>query len=92
MKKIVLSQDMSDDVAEKNAVRVRDMLDAIFIFHEAIEEYPSVTGHPYLHLFSDGSGRVVSDRDDCVLFSFGNLEQLVKKAKELMEKYKIGWE
>ena len=97
-----LSKELSEKFAKDSDVSIQDLLTAIFVFHEVLnEEYPGcIQDHPFVELFSDGSGRVVSLRErhyknkyeDGILFVFRNLKELVAKSKELIEKHNVVWE
>ena len=61
---IKLDSEFSQEMADKNKVEIKDLLDAIHVFHEVLqEEYSHVIQcHPYINLHSDGSGEVIAYR------------------------------
>jgi len=81
----------SSEYTARNNVSIIAVLNAIHIFHEA----GRWTGHPYIELHPDGSGRVVQAvqmqkyMDDDTIFSFENLRELVEKADQLMKTHNI---
>lgn len=98
-----LTKEESIENAKSNKVPIEKLLTAIHVFHEVIcDEYPgAVQDHPYIELYADGSGAVVSQRTlyynpkkyprGC-LFTFYSLKSLVKEAKRLCKKHEIEWE
>lgn len=90
----VLDKKFSEEIAKKNSVSVKDLLNSIHVLHEVREEW-SICGHPHIILYADGSGWVEPARfikNKPTLFEFSNLKQLVKKVKSLQKKYDITWE
>lgn len=90
--KRTLSREMSRMFSGMNKVDIDRLLSSIHVFHEVLdEEYGGLPDHPYIHLHPDGSGGVYATRHEKCLFNFVNLESLVRKADELMNKYGIEW-
>lgn len=94
MATIHLSKEAMKHYKKQNNVDIGWFLTSIHVFHEVISEEYGMTGHPYIILHSDGSGRVVvpvpkAPRFEKEIFNFTNLKDLVKKSKSLIKKYKI---
>lgn len=91
-----------EDRISVDVIIPKHILCIIQLFHEVIcEAFPgAVQDHPHMILFSDGGGHIVSTRTkrynsdkypDGVLFTFYGMDELVRKADELVAKYGKAW-